>query len=97
LKFLRHERRCEIMIFAQRGDDLHHRRHIVHERNIHRFHHRPKRKATVGDDQRVRVPHPREQRKDLRIKNTVIDHARNLTVFGIVAKKFTIELFKLRI
>ena len=61
-KFPRHPDPPDDEIGADGRQHLQHRRDAVHQREVHRFDLRPEGKPAVGDDQRVGVAHPAEQR-----------------------------------
>ena len=69
-KLLSHPRLADHALAAHGGQHLQHRRHIVHQRNIHRLDLRPERKAAIRDDQRVGVPHPGEEIEDVGVQDS---------------------------
>jgi hypothetical protein len=62
----------------KRLENLHYGRHIIDERNIHRLNFRPKWKAAIGNNQRVGVAHATDQRVDLRVQYSSLDHDKAL-------------------
>ena len=61
LKLPRHARLHRVEIGANGREHLQHRRHVVHQREVHRLDLRPERKTAIGDHQRVGVTHPGQQ------------------------------------
>ena len=75
-KFLRHPRLADDATAAHRSDDLQHRRHIVHERDVHHLDLRPERKPAIRDDERVGVTNPRKEFEDAWIENSSLEHGK---------------------
>lgn len=85
-KFLCLEGLRELMVCPHGGDELAHRRQIIDDGDVHRFNHRPERKAAVGNDERVSVAHPGQEREEMRIENAMIYHDAKLVVPDTHAK-----------
>ena len=85
-EFLCLESLRELMVCPHGGDELADRRQIINDGDINRFNHRPERKAAVGNDQRVGVAHPGQEREEMRIENAMVYHGAKLVVPAIHAK-----------
>lgn len=74
-KFPGHVNLHSLKISANRGKHLEHGRDIVANRKVQRLDVRPEGESPVGDNQRVRVPNSRQQRKQMGVKDFQIEHA----------------------
>ena len=72
-EFSRHEDRAALPVGQDDLEHLQHRRHPAHQRHIHRLDAGPRRKIAVRNDERVRMPHPCEQRENAGIQDALLE------------------------
>jgi hypothetical protein len=70
----RHVRLGDTEIGPDGGQHLQDRRDVVHEGEVHRLDGWPEGKAAVGDHQGIGMAHPRQQREELRVEDSSVEH-----------------------
>ena len=70
------ENAAEDEVGAERVEDLEDRGDVVHQREVDGLELRPEREAAVGDDERVGVPHARQQAEHGGIEDAGFEHDR---------------------